>query len=146
MPPANFRPVDDLDGCYVWLGPSGGAGYLDSKWDSLIGADATVMRVQEHEPLGAIGGTIGASRWTARGGGRAWLEAVAGTRLLDRTMVGASLGSVVEMSDTTHPRFGASVGVWAFFGVTPYVRVGVVDTDGAFVEVGLHIALPVYRW
>ena len=62
VPPANFRPVDDLDGYYVWLGPSGGAGYLDSKWDSLIGADATVMRVQEHEALGAIGGTLSASR------------------------------------------------------------------------------------
>jgi hypothetical protein len=145
VPPANFRPVEDLDGTYVWLGPSGSAGYLAASWDSTVGADLSVIRVREHEALGAVGGTLGASRWTVRGGGRAWLEAIAGTRILGRTMVGVSLGSLVELSDIVHPRVGASIGVWAFTGVTPYVRAGLVDGYGGFVELGVHVALPVWR-
>jgi hypothetical protein len=146
VPPAPFQPVEDLDGMYVWLGPSGAAGYIGSSWDSSIGADASVVRIREHDLLGAIGGTIGASRWTVRDGGRVWLEAIAGTRVMGRTMVGLSLGTIAELSDVEHPRLGAAVGAWAFAGVTPYVRVGAVEQLGAFVELGLHIALPVYRW
>jgi hypothetical protein len=139
------REVANLDGTYVWLGPSASAGYLDRGWDSLIGADLAVMRVREHAPLGAVGGSVGAARWTERGGGRMWAEAIAGTRLFDRTMVGLSAGAIVELADTVHPRAGAMVGAWVFAGVTPYVRVGAIDGYGAVVELGVHIALPVFR-
>ena len=44
-----------------------------------------------------------------------------------------------------HPRLGGSVGLWAFIGVTPFVRVGAVEDLGTFAEIGVHIALPVYR-
>lgn len=137
-------PTWDLDGLYLWLGPIGAAGWEGSSWDSTFGADATVVRVREHEDLGAIGGTIGAARWTERGGGRAWLEAIAGTPAWGH-MFGLSAGPLVEMNDLMHPKFGGSVGAWAFVGVTPYARVGTVDTLGTFVEVGVHIALPVLR-
>jgi hypothetical protein len=145
VPPAHIRAVADLDGLYLWLGPSAGAGYLAASWDSVVGADVAVLRVREHQRLGVIGASIGAARWTARGGGRAWLEAIAGTRVADRTMVGVSAGGIVELSDVEHPRPGAMVGAWVFCGVTPYVRVGVVDSYGAVVELGVHIALPVLR-
>nr|HEX4315450.1 hypothetical protein [Kofleriaceae bacterium] len=139
------RSIADLDGVYVWLGPDVGAGYLASSWDSTIGADLTVLRVRERERLGAVGGSLGAARWTERGGGRVWADAVAGTRLWNRTMVGLSAGGIVELADTEHPRVGAMVGAWAFVGLTPYVRVGAIDGYGAVVELGIHIALPVLR-
>jgi hypothetical protein len=60
-------------------------------------------------------------------------------------MYGASIGPLVELSELAHPRVGGSVGIWAFFGPTPYARVGVVEEIGAFVEIGLHLALPVFR-
>jgi hypothetical protein len=60
-------------------------------------------------------------------------------------MIGLSLGPVLELSDERHPRFGGSVGVWAFLGVTPYARVGFVDELGGFAELGLQIALPAIR-
>lgn len=137
-------PSWDLDGLYLWLGPTGAASREGSQWDSTIGGDATVIRVREHEMLGAVGGTLGAARWTARGGGRIWLDALAGTPAWGR-MFGASAGPFLELSDLHHPRLGGSVGVWAFFGVTPYARIGAVSGLGAFAEVGLHIALPVIR-
>lgn len=143
VPPAPFAPSWDLDGLYLWLGPSGAASRIGSEWDSTIGADVTVLRVREHDLLGAIGGTLGASRWTVRGGGRIWLDGVVGTRV--GRMVGISAGPLLELSEIAHPRWGGSVGLWAFVGVTPFVRVGKVEDLGGFVELGIHVALPVLR-
>lgn len=144
VPPARFRPSWDLDGTYLWLGPTGTAGHVDATWDSTFGGQAAVLRVREREALGVVGGAIGASLWTERPGGRVWLDAIAGTRLAGR-MVGASLGPLVELGDLTHPRLGGALGVWGFFGVTPFARIGIVDELGGFAEIGLHIALPVLR-
>ena len=56
-----------------------------------------------------------------------------------------SLGPIVELSDVVHPKLGASIGVWGFFGITPFARIGAVTDLGMFAELGLHIALPVLR-
>ncbi|MDB4955061.1 MAG: hypothetical protein JWO36_2630 [Myxococcales bacterium] len=143
LPEAVLPPMWNLDGLYLWLGPTGAASRIQSQWDSTFGADLTVVRVREREPLGAIGASFSATRWTVRGGGRLSLDALAGTRL--GRMVGVSLGPIVELSDLAHPRLGASVGVWGFVGLTPFARVGVVEQLGAFAEVGVHIALPIIR-
>lgn len=135
-----------LDGTYLWLGPTGAASYVATAWDSTFGGDATLVRVREQHRLAVVGGTFGASRWTERGGGRVWLDAVAGTRISASRMVGVSAGPIVELSDFAHPRYGASAGVWAFVGVTPFARVGTVEKLGTFAEIGLHITLPVLRW
>jgi hypothetical protein len=140
VPAANFRPSWDLDGTYLWIGPLGTATYAEDDWDSTIGGQLAILRIRERRALGAIGGSFGASRWTSGSGYRLWLDAIAGTRL--GKMIGVSAGPLLELSDERHPRVGGSVGVWAFLGVTPYARVGVVDRNGAFAEIGLHIALP----
>jgi hypothetical protein len=133
----------NLDGFYIWLGPTGAASRLDSEWDSTIGADLALVRVRERETLGALGLSFGGSRWTERGGGRVWLDALVGTRV--GRMVGVSAGPILELSDLAHPRWGGSVGLWAFLGVTPFVRIGSIDELGGFIEIGLHIALPILR-
>lgn len=141
---SGFGPTWDLDGLYLWLGPSGAGTRIDGDWDSTFGADAAIVRVREREWLGVVGGTFGASRWTVRGGGRLWLDGLIGTRVLGR-MVGLSAGPLVELSELAHPRLGGSVGAWMFLGVTPYARLGTVEDMGMFGEVGIHIALPVVR-
>lgn len=143
VPAPHPAPSWDLDGLYVWLGPTGAASRIDADWDSTFGADATVVRVRERAALGVIGATLGASRWTARGGGRIWLDGLLGTRV--GRMVGVSAGPLLELSELSHPRLGGSLGLWAFVGVTPFVRVGTVSDLGNFVEIGVHIALPVIR-
>ena len=143
-PQAVLPPSWDLDGLYIWLGPSGAATYVDTDWDSTIGGDLSVVRVRERDAIGAIGASLGGARWTVRGGGRIWLDAIAGTRIFGR-MTGISAGPILELSELAHPRVGGSVGLWTFVGVAPYARVGAVSDLGAFVEVGIHIALPVVR-
>jgi hypothetical protein len=142
-PPPVLRPSWDLDGTYLWLGPTGAASWLDG-WDSTFGGVGAVVRVRERELVGTIGGAFGASRWTAHGGGRLWLETLVGTRVMGH-MVGLSGGPILELAETTPPRFGGSVGLWAFAGLTPYVRVGVVESAGTFAEIGIHLVLPVIR-
>lgn len=142
--PAGFSPTWDLDGVYLWLGPSGAGSHVDGDWDSTFGADAAVVRIRERSLLGTIGGSFGASRWTVRGGGRIWLDALVGTRVFGR-MIGLSAGPLVELSELAHPRVGGSIGVWSFLGITPFARLGSVQDLGIFGEVGVHIALPVYR-
>ena len=143
VPTATNAPSWDLDGLYLWLGPTGAASHIDADWDSTIGADASLVRIRERELLGTIGATFGASRWTVRGGGRLWLDGVAGTRM--GRMVGVSAGPILELNELSHTRFGGSVGLWAFIGVAPFVRAGMVQDLGGFVEVGVHIILPVLR-
>ncbi len=101
------------------------------------------MRIREGRSLGLVGAMVGGTLWTERGGGRIWLDAVAGTRL--GRMVGVSAGPILELSETTHPRVGGSIGLWGFVGVTPFARVGIVEDLGGFAEIGVHVALPVLR-
>jgi hypothetical protein len=144
VPPARFAPTWDLDGTYLWLGPVGAASRIDARWDSTFGGEAAVVAVHERATLGLYGATIGASRWTARGGGRVWVDGLLGTPLAGR-MMGASIGSILELSDLAHPKLGASIGVWGFFGITPFARIGAVSDLGMFAELGVHIALPIVR-
>jgi hypothetical protein len=142
VPPATFAASSDLDGLYVWLGPIGAASYVDAKWDSAFGGEAAIVAVHERAPLALVGVDLGASRWTARDGGRMWVDALLGTRVLGR-MMGASLGPILEISQLAHARFGGSIGVWGYTGITPFARVGAVTDLGIFAELGVHIALPV---
>ena len=141
---SQFRPSWDRDGVYLWLGPVGTASVVDSDWDSTFGGDLAIVRGRERHSLAAIGFDLGATTWTARGGGRIWLDALVGTMVSTR-VVGLSLGPLVELHDLQHPRYGGSLGLWTYFGIAPFARVGVVDELGVFVDIGIHIALPVYR-
>ena len=142
--PARFPPSSDLDGTYLWLGPLGAASRIDAQWDTTFGADLALVVVREHAPLALVGGNLGASRWTERGGGRVWVDGLLGTHLVGH-MLGISLGPIVELSELAHPRPGASIGVWGFAGITPFARLGAVADHGIFAEIGIHIALPVLR-
>lgn len=142
--PSGFPPSWDLDGLYLWLGPAAAASHVETDWDSTIGADLAVIRIREQSMVAAIGGSLGASRWTVRGGGRIWLDALVGTQVWGR-MAGLSAGPIMELSDLSHPRLGGSIGVWTFVGITPFARVGTVQDLGMFGEVGVHIALPVFK-
>jgi hypothetical protein len=123
----------------------GGAARVAGAWDSAAGAELALVRVRERAAAGAGGLALGAQRWTAREGGRLWLEAIAGTRIGDR-MYGVTLGPVLELAPTARARPGAAVGVWAHFGLVLYARVAITRDLGPVAELGVRIALPAVRW
>jgi hypothetical protein len=88
---------------------------------------------------------VAAAHYAGSDGGRLWLDGVVGTRLAGR-MVGLAGGPALELGADHHPRWGASVALWAFVGLTPMIRLGALDERGVFVEVGAHLTLPVRRW
>jgi hypothetical protein len=133
---------ENLDGWYVHLGPEIAAVRRDDAWDSVAGGSLSIARVHEHATLALVGARVMAARWTA-GGGRVGVEGVAAVPL--GTMVGISAGPLVDLGDFHHPRIGATGSIWCFAGVVPYVRVGVIEASGAFVEAGISIPLPVWR-
>lgn len=149
QPEPALRYTGDLDGEYVFLGPVGGAVQIEDAWDGAFGAQLGVIRVREQRVLSAAGLMLAGNRYSARDGGRLWLECVVGSRRipgLGRTLVGISAGPALELGSVQHPRGGVTGSAWLFAGVIPYVRGGTFDEAGSFVEVGLALALPVGRW
>ncbi len=136
----------DLDGMYVWLGPSGAAARIDGGWYSSWGGGVQLVRVRERAALGVVGAWLSGIHYAGRDGGRIALEGVVGTRRLLGPMVGFGLGPVVELGLRHHPWPGAQVSAWVFAGISPYVRVGVVAGAGTYVEAGVQLSLPVRRW
>lgn len=150
VPPPQPEPAlaytGDLDGHYLHLGALGGAVRIEASWDGAFGGQLAWLRIRERRALSAIGVAVSGSRYSERDGGRAWIEAIAGTRRLGDVLIGVSVGPAVELSAIEHPRAGVTGAAWVFAGVVPYVRGGTFQEAGAFVEVGLAITLPVWRW
>jgi hypothetical protein len=149
QPEPALRYTGNLDGEYVFLGPVGGAVQIEGAWDGAFGAEGGIVRVRERRVLSAAGVMLGGIRYSARDGGRLWLEGVVGTRRLPglgRTLLGLSVGPAVELGTVQHPRAGVTASAWVFAGVIPYVRAGSFDEAGSYVELGLALALPVGRW
>jgi len=140
--------IADLDGVYVALGPVAAAVYSpdDDDWDGGFGGELMVVRVREHDLLGALGLAAGGVRFAEAGNGRLWADALVGTRTLWGLGLGLSGGLAVEVGDLQLPRFGWQATLWAYAGVMPYVRVGAVEKSGAFVDAGIKITLPALRW
>jgi len=137
--------VRDLDGTYVWLGPTGGVVRVDGAWDSAWGGGVQVVRVRERAALGVVGAWLGGVHYAARDGGRISLEAVAGTRRGFGRMLGIAVGPALELGASRHPRLGGSATAWLFAGFTPYARVGGLVDTGAFIELGVAFNVPAWR-
>jgi hypothetical protein len=149
QPEPALRYTGDLDGWYAFLGPVGGAVQIEGAWDGAFGAQLGVVRVRERRAVSAAGVMLAGNRYSARDGGRLWIEGVVGTRAipgLGRALLGLSAGPALELGTVQHPRAGVTASAWVFAGVIPYVRAGTFDEAGSYVEVGLALALPVGRW
>jgi hypothetical protein len=147
QPPRTLPYTGNLDADYVILGPVGAAIQIEGAWDSAFGGEIGWLRLRERRGLALVGGAIGAVRYAERDGGRIWGEALVGTRRLPGgLLVGISAGPAVELGTVQHPRAGATGAAWIFAGVVPYLRGGVIDEAGAWIELGLALELPVWRY
>jgi hypothetical protein len=144
-PPTSRLPyVGDLDGRYLWLGITGAATHDDGAWDTVFGAEASIVRVREDAGLALVGGGLAGAR-VAKGGWRLSLDAAVGTRVLGR-FVGATLGPTLDLEELAHPVAGASATAWMFLGITPYVRIGVLADGTRYIDLGAQVGLPIARF
>jgi hypothetical protein len=131
---------------FIALTILGSAVRVEGDWDSGFGGELAVGALPERVGLAAWAASVQVLTYSERSCGRAGLEGAIGTRWPTGLLVGAAAGPVVELDDVRKPRLGGQASVWVFAGVIPYVRVGTVERTGAFVDVGLRIPLPVWRW
>ncbi len=128
------------------LGPIGALARIEGSWDGLFGGEIVFADINERRLVSALAVAAGAVQFTERGGGRLWLDVMAGVKTPLGGVIGLAVGPVVELDDVRIPRWGGQATLWLYAGVVPFVRVGRVKTSGIFVDIGLKIVLPTYRW
>ena len=112
--PTAFRPSWDLDGIYLWLGPTGAA----SRVEASLGLDVRrrtppCVRVRERAPLGVVGGDARREP-VDRARRRAGLARRRRRHPARRRMIGASAGPILELARARAPparRLGRALGV-----------------------------------
>jgi hypothetical protein len=145
-PGASLRSPANLDGVYLALGPVGALVHVEDDWDGAFGGELSLWRVRERQLISGVGIGLGGHKFSERDGGRLWGEISAAHRTPLGLALGVAAGVATEVDDLITPRWGAYGSLWLFAGVLPYVRVGSVQTSGAFVDLGIKIALPAIRW
>jgi hypothetical protein len=133
--------VTSLDGMWLTAGPIAGAVHLDDTWNSAVGAELSVVRVRESDRVSALGLTLGFVTFDEREGSRVSAELQAGMDVYGIGW-GLSAGVAGEFDQVIPPRLGAQGTLWLFAGIVPYVRAGVLEETGAFVETGVMIKIP----
>lgn len=131
---------------FVAVAAIGSAVRVEGVWDDAWGGELGVGQMRGGEGLAAWAASVGLVGFTARSGGRLWGELSAGTRWPTGYLVGIGAGPAVELDRVRTPRVGGQLTVWVFAGVVPYVRLGVLNPGGAYVDLGLRIAFPAVRW
>jgi hypothetical protein len=131
----------DLDGWYITIGPVAAATRVAGSWWSAVGLEASVVRVAEASLPAAFGVATGGVSYAGRAGGRLWLEAELAVG--PPVPAGLGVGVVAEVDPVAPPRPGAEATLWVYAGLVPYVRVGTVETTGAFLEAGVMVKLPI---
>ena len=148
--PAAARPLratNDLDGNYVGIGLIINAVRMEGGWDGGFGGEISLTRVRENQPLSALGIAAGAMHFAKRdNNGRLWADLSLANRTLMGFTWGLSGGLSVEIDDLAPPRWGGHGTLWIFAGVIPYVRIGAVENTGIFMDFGVRVALPAFRW
>jgi hypothetical protein len=137
--------VADLDGYYLALGPRGAAIRAEGQWDGAFGVELSAYRYRAGGRLSLLGASGGIVRLSELDGHHAFAEMGAGTTLGIGARVGANIGLTSRLSPVRHPRYGGHLTLWTFVGAIPYVRVGVLQDTGMFMDFGVRLALPALR-
>lgn len=143
--PTQLRPLHDLDGTYLWLGPIAALSFDRGMLDGEFGGMLALTRVREHDALATTGLTLAATRRAATEVGIVALEGIAGVRPGHAPHLGVTVGPALQFQATAHPRLAATASLWTMVGPTLFLR-GLATADGVEVSAGLAILLPARRW
>lgn len=138
-----LRSTKDLDGLYLTLGPVASVTHIEDSWFVGAGAEVSVVLVAERRLPAGVGLSFGGISYDRRDGGRLWLEAETAINKPLPFAIGLAAGASAEVDPVRPPRWGAQATLWVFAGVVPYLRIGVVEDSGAWIEAGIMIKMPV---
>lgn len=139
-------PEGTLDGLYLSVGPAAAYSWVEGQTTTATGLELSIARVRERKLPAAVGLSVGGLGYTDRDGGRVWMEGEVAIRAPWPFAMGLGLGMTSEIDPVRPPRFGAQGTLWIFAGVLPYLRLGVFAEAGRFVETGVILRIPTFRW
>ena len=135
---------EPLDGTYLTLGPVGAGAHVAGEWVTAVGGELSVVQVVEDRFPAALGVSGGGVSYGGRSGGRLWLEVEAATG--GPLPLGLGAGVTTEVDHMRPYRLGGQATAWIFIGIVPYVRVGVLQETGRFLEAGVMFKIPARRF
>ena len=141
-----LRPIGDLDGNYVGIGLIANAVHMEGAWDGAFGGEISLSRIREEKPVAVLGLALGGMHFAKGDNGRLWAELTAANRTFFGFTWGICGGLTVEVDELDPPRWGGHGTLWLFAGVIPYVRIGAVENTGVFMDFGVKVTLPAFRW
>ncbi len=141
-----LKKVGNLDGNYVGIGLIVNAVHMDARWDGAFGGEISLSRVRERQSLSVLGVAVGGMHFANDDNGRLWAELTVANRTVFGFTLGISGGVAVEVDELDPPRWGGHGTLWVFAGVIPYVRIGAVQNTGIFMDFGVKVTLPAFRW
>lgn len=140
------RSLGGLDGQYLLLGPVASVVRSSGSWDSGFGGALSLVRVRERMPVAAVGIGVGGFRLARGDRGLLWADFQVGSRRPAGLLMGLTAGVSAEVGEVISTRWGGHAGIWMFVGVVPYARIGVIRKSGTYVDFGIRLALPTYRF
>jgi hypothetical protein len=138
-----LRSPSNLDGWYLTLGPVAAAAHVEGDWISAVGGEISIVHLAEQKIPAVLGVSGGGVSYGSLPGGRLWLEAEVGLERPLPFALGLALGATAQVDRTDPPRLGIQATLWAIGGVVPYVRVGTVEVNGTYLELGVMLKVPV---
>jgi len=139
------QTTGNLDGVYLFVGPTGGTIHAGGEWDSSIGGHLSIATYSEHRALTLAAIDLGLTQVGREAGGRAWITPSVGSRVAGSLVV-FSAGLSAQWDPVEPPKLGPVATIGWFVGVLPTLSVGRHQRSGTFVEVGLRLTLPALRF
>jgi hypothetical protein len=133
---------------FVAVAAVGGATRVEGDWDSAFGGEVAVgsLAAGARPALAGWAVSAGAVGFAERTGARLWGELNVASRWPGGWMVGLGAGPAVDLDQEREARAGGQATLWAWLAVIPYVRVGALEHEGEFVELGVRLPFPTVRW
>jgi len=135
---------------HVAIGPAMAGIQRVEGWDTQVGGELHLVRLDATRSLAALGGAFGALTFADDETIRLYLDAYVGFRVTSDLTFGVALAPVVDLHPTRRSQFGVRGTAWLHAGVAPYVSAsqtwGLGASNHIDVAIGLRIPFSIARF
>ncbi len=116
-------------------------------WDTQVGGELHLVRLNPSDRLAAIGEAFGALTFASDETIRLYLDSYVGLKVTADLTVGVALAPVIDLHPNRRSIFGAQATAWLHAGIAPYVSAsrmwGLGASNKAEFSIGLRIPFSV---